>query len=84
MSGAVLVLVAAVLFGLSTPAAKLLVGDVDPWLVAGLLYLASGVGLGAGHLARRWMQPARRAHLAPHDLAWLAAAILAGGIVGPA
>ena len=30
MSGAVLVLVAAVLFGLSTPAAKLLLGDVDP------------------------------------------------------
>ncbi len=84
MTGAVLVLIAAALFGLSTPAAKLLVGDVDPWLVAGLLYLGSGVGLGAGHLARRCVQPAGRgARLAWPEIPWLAAAIVAGGVIGP-
>jgi drug/metabolite transporter (DMT)-like permease len=41
-----LALGAALLFGLSTPAAKILVAGVDPWMLAGLLYLGSGLGLG--------------------------------------
>jgi hypothetical protein len=45
MSGPRLALLAAALFGLSAPAAKLLVGSIDPWLLAGLLYLGSGLGL---------------------------------------
>ena len=40
-------LAAALLFGASTPLAKLLVGAVPPLLLAGLLYLGSGLGLGA-------------------------------------
>ena len=43
----------AALFGASTPLAKLLLGGgVDPWLLAGLLYLGSGVGLALALLAR--------------------------------
>lgn len=38
-------LLAAALFGASTPFAKLLVGALSPVLLAGLLYLGSGVGL---------------------------------------
>ena len=38
-------LVAAAFFGLSTPLAKMQLGDVSPWLLAGLLYLGSGLGL---------------------------------------
>ena len=34
----------AVLFGASTPFASSLFGSVDPWLMAGLLYLGAGVG----------------------------------------
>jgi drug/metabolite transporter (DMT)-like permease len=74
----------AALFGASTPLAKLLLGDVDPWLLAGLLYLGSGVGLAVVHLSRRIVgldppeAPLRRA-----DLPWLAAVILAGGVIGP-
>jgi len=52
-SGPLLALLAAALFGLSAPAAKLLVGRVDPWLLAGLLYLGSGLGLGMLDRARR-------------------------------
>ena len=38
-------LAAAVIFGASTPFAKLLVGRVEPVLLAGMLYLGSGCGL---------------------------------------
>ena len=36
---------AALLFGAGTPLAKLLLATVDPWLLAALLYLGSGLGL---------------------------------------
>lgn len=38
-------LVAALLFGAGTPLSKLLLHSVNPWLLAGLLYLGSGLGL---------------------------------------
>ena len=40
-----LALGSAFLFGASTPIAKLLLGITDPLLLAGLLYLGSGVGI---------------------------------------
>jgi drug/metabolite transporter (DMT)-like permease len=40
--GILLALASAVLFGASTPFAKLLLGSVDPWLMAGLLYIGQG------------------------------------------
>ena len=43
----------AALFGASTPLAKALLGDVSPWMLAGLLYLASGLGLLVLRLLRR-------------------------------
>jgi drug/metabolite transporter (DMT)-like permease len=83
-TGPALALGAAMLFGLSAPAAKLLVGAVDPWLLAGLLYLGSGVGLGSYLVARRAAgRPTREAPLALRDLPWLGGAILAGGVLGP-
>ena len=38
-------LAAAALFGASTPAAKLLAGEMPAFLLAGLLYAGSGIGL---------------------------------------
>ncbi|MGD9885043.1 MAG: EamA family transporter, partial [Reyranella sp.] len=78
----VIALGSAVLFGLSTPVAKLLLGETDPWMLAGLLYGGAGVGLLAVHLARRALGGAE-AHLARGDLPWLAGAVVSGGIVGP-
>ena len=72
-------LVSALLFGAGAPAAKLLLGSTNPWLLAGLLYLGSGVGLGLLRLARR----TPRVRSARADLPALAGAITAGGIVGP-
>jgi len=43
----------ALLFGAGTPLAKLLLADVSPWLLAGLLYTGSGLGLAAFRLASR-------------------------------
>ncbi len=80
-----LALAAALLFGLSAPAAKMLVSVTDPWLVAGLLYLGSGTLLALFLVARRAATPGRRheASLARADWPWLSAAILTGGSVGP-
>ena len=83
-SGPGLALAAAALFGLSAPAAKLLAGTVDPWLLAGLLYLGSGIGLGLYRLARRLIgHVGSDAPLRRQDLPWLGGAIAAGGIIGP-
>lgn len=76
---------AALLFGASTPFAKLLIGDNEPILVAGLLYAGSGIGLTAWMLLRalRLSGNSGESSLAVKDLPWLAGAVLAGGIVGP-
>src|SRR5438034_8845911 len=79
----VFALAAAVLFGVSTPAAKFLVAQIDPWLTAGLLYLGSGTGLGIAWLLRRGLSRTKEAPLRPSDLPWLAAAIASGGVVAP-
>ena len=44
-AGAAVALLSAALFGASTPLAKILVGRADPWMLAALLYLGSGLGL---------------------------------------
>ena len=80
---------AALLFGASTPLAKLLVGEMPPLLLAGLLYLGSGLGLGALLLMRRALGRANEAEVTPltvprRDLPWLVGAIVAGGMAGPA
>jgi drug/metabolite transporter (DMT)-like permease len=77
--GVVAALAAAALFGAGAPAAKSLLQLSDPWLLAGLLYAGSGLGLLLVRLA--WRMP--HAHLAPGDGPWLAGAIVAGGLVGP-
>ena len=41
----VLALISAALFGVSTPAAKALLGSVDPTILAGLLYCGAGLGV---------------------------------------
>jgi drug/metabolite transporter (DMT)-like permease len=76
-------LAAAALFGASTPLAKLLVGQTAPLVLAGLLYLGSGLGLLLWFVLRRAARE-RSADLSRGDVPWLAGAIAAGGIAGPA
>lgn len=75
---------AAILFGASTPLSKYLLGSMDPWLLAGILYLAAGVGLFAVRPVRGLFGiPTAEVPLKPAEYPWLAAIIIAGGIAGP-
>jgi drug/metabolite transporter (DMT)-like permease len=84
-SGVVYALAAAALFGGSTPFAKLLVGRVEPVLLAALLYLGSGCGLLAWHWpgTRGRQHGAAEAPLRQADFPWLGGAVLFGGVIGP-
>ena len=74
-------LAAAALFGASTPLAKNLGLGLSPVLLAGLLYLGSGVGLASVCLIRdRDWKPRG---LTPSEWPWLLGAIAFGGILGP-
>jgi drug/metabolite transporter (DMT)-like permease len=74
-------LAAALLFGASTPLAKQLLRDTSPLLLAGLLYLGSGVGLSVARLVRDrgWSTP----RMARSEWRWLLLAIGFGGVLGP-
>lgn len=78
-------LTAAALFGASAPLAKILLGEIGPVVLAGLLYLGSGLALLAILGLRRWLGRAGQpeARIGRSDLPWLLGAILAGGIAAP-
>jgi len=79
-------LASAALFGVSTPAAKALLGVVHPVVLAGLFYCGAGIGIA---LLRALAGPilnapaARQPPLARQDYGWLAGAIALGGVAGP-
>jgi drug/metabolite transporter (DMT)-like permease len=84
VGGVVYALAAAALFGASTPFAKFLVGTVNPLVLAGLLYLGSGVGLTTWRwVSRLWKTVSPEASLGRADVPWFAGAILAGGVAAP-
>ncbi len=78
-TGVLAALGAALLFGAATPLAKLLLESVSPWMLAGLFYLGSGVGLAI----YRKIVKAPSVHLPHKDRLWFAGAIMSGGIVAP-
>jgi len=80
--GVLFALLAAILFGASAPIAKGLLQDASPQMLAGILYLGSGLGLFVVFAMQR-DRNATAARLTRYDLPWLAGAILAGGCVGP-
>ena len=79
-------LASAALFGLSTPAAKVLLGSIDPAMLAGFLYCGAGIGVA---ILRRVIgfsthgSAAAEVPLTRADAPWLAGAIVSGGIAGP-
>lgn len=77
-------LLSALLFGLSTPAAKFLLGGIDPIMLAGLLYCGAGFGVAILRLAPALAaRPARESGIGRAELPWLLGAIAAGGVLGP-
>lgn len=74
-------IMAALLFGASTPFAKLLINEASPMMLGGMLYLGSGLGLGVARLIRDrgW----KSAGMATKEWPWLLGAIVFGGVFGP-
>jgi drug/metabolite transporter (DMT)-like permease len=83
--GILFALLAALLFGASTPFSKALAGQVAPVMLASLLYLGSGIGLLAWFVIRAVCSRDVRGEraLVTGDAPWLAGAIAAGGLAGP-
>ena len=76
-------LLAALFFGASAPISKLLLGDVPPVLMAAFLYLGSGTGIALIKLYQRLTSNQNEAGIKRPDVAWLAGAIVSGGIHAP-
>jgi drug/metabolite transporter (DMT)-like permease len=85
LRGPLFALLAALLFGISPPLAKLLLGNTPQQLLAGLLYLGSGIGLAVVLLGRRLAATTGEARqpLTRREWLWLAGAILFGGTIAP-
>ena len=75
--GVLYAVVAAALFGVSTPAAKILLGDLSPLMLSALLYLGATIAL---HVHRL---DSREAPLSRADLPLIAGITFFGGILGP-
>jgi drug/metabolite transporter (DMT)-like permease len=82
----VLALLSAALFGASTPAAKVLLGAIDPAILAGLLYCGAGLGVAVVRVLGRFAiarTGRTEAALGRRDIRYVAGAIVAGGVAGP-
>ena len=74
----------AVLFGVSTPFAKQIGEETNAFLLAGLLYLTSGLGLTAWQLIRMALGVREaEAALEHKDFRWIVAVVVVGGIAAP-
>ncbi|MCC6778219.1 MAG: EamA family transporter [Hyphomicrobiales bacterium] len=84
-TGVICALSSAALFGLSTPAAKILVGSVHPAILAGLLYCGAGLGTAVLRRLLRLAGTSRAPEVAlsRSGVPWLLGAVFFGGIVGP-
>lgn len=78
-------ILAAILFGASAPLTKMLLADMQPVMLAALLYLGCGAGLFILRLLLKLVKKAavKEAGLALSDLPWLAGTIAAGGVAAP-
>jgi len=78
-------ILAAVLFGASTPAAKLLLGKIEPVPLAAFLYLGSGLGLLLYRILRHLSgnYKAVEAKISRKEVKWLIGAVMSGGVIAP-
>jgi drug/metabolite transporter (DMT)-like permease len=82
LSGPALALLTALLFGASVPLQKLLLTQVQPWMLAGLVYSGGGLVLlpivVIQHLVSQPSNSLRR-----RDWEWLGASAVLGGLIAP-
>ncbi|MFH2118781.1 MAG: DMT family transporter [Pseudomonadota bacterium] len=80
------ILISAAFFGISPPFAKMLVADIPPVALAGLLYTGAFLGLQLYSLGRKSLSvkpDAEKVSLQGKDIPWLTAATVFGGIIAP-
>lgn len=78
------VMTAAVLFGISTPVSKYLLGEIEPISLSALLYLGSGMGMCLWRMIQKaGGQDEQEASLGKRDVPWLLGSIAAGGMAAP-
>jgi drug/metabolite transporter (DMT)-like permease len=79
------IFISAALFGISPPLAKLLVKNIPPIVLAGLLYLGAFMGLSIYSVIRGIVstETTRSTNLERSDFPWLFGAILSGGVIAP-
>lgn len=76
-------LLSALLFGLATPASKILLGDLNPFLLAGLLYFGAAIGvipLIFRERSNRYIRPP----ILGKQYFYICGAVICGGFLGPA
>ncbi len=83
LPGQILALISAFLFGISPALCKLVIGDMSPALLAGLLYLGSGIGLGIFLLFKRENPLDELRQLSKLHRLKLVGAIISGGVLAP-
>ena len=74
-------LLSAILFGASTPAAKVLLENISPFTLAGLLYL--GAALGVLPFSKKKNNALEIKKIGKKNMLYLLGAIVFGGLVGP-
>lgn len=83
IQGPLLATLSALLFGISPVLCKLVVGEMSPVLLAGLLYLGSGIGL-SFVMVRQHINIFREIRgISPLHRRKLLGAVLAGGVIAP-
>ena len=85
LTAVLMALAAALLFGVSAPLSKLMLGDIAPLPLAALLYIGGGAGALLFKFARAAIskKPKAEADITKKDIPWLAGMILAGGVAAP-
>ena len=83
LSGQFLAILSAALFGVSPVLCKMLIGDMSPALLAGLLYLGSGIGLQIFLLLKGRNSIQELGRISPQSRLKLLGAVLSGGIIAP-
>lgn len=76
-----LALAAALLFGAATPLSKALLGTIDPFVLAGLLYLGAGLALAPTVLRSAFFRKLRA--LDARNGLYVVASVIGGGMAGP-
>jgi drug/metabolite transporter (DMT)-like permease len=83
LSGQFLAILSAALFGVSPVLCKMLIGDMSPALLAGLLYLGSGIGLQLFLLLTGRSSIEELGRISSQNRLKLLGAVLSGGIIAP-